>query len=124
MTLQEKLIRLSEIKETSMTLEKEVKKLSSEIKEEMIKNNLKSLSHNNFKAELQETQSVKFDQEAFIKYSKQKGYDKSFNLLKVVEVLNEEQLEMAVYNGYIPQVEVDQFKTVDVNYRFVAKELK
>jgi phage host-nuclease inhibitor protein Gam len=116
--------RLSEIKEKSVKLEKEVKELTAYIKSNMLENGDKSLTVDNFTVELREATSVKFDEEAFIAYSHKMGYDKQFGFIRVKEVLDMDKLEATLFNGLIVPSEVDQFKQSEISYRFYTKEGK
>lgn len=92
-------------------LKKDEDRLVASIKKYMTDNNLTNISSIGLEVSLNERKSVSFDQENLITWAKENGHS---DIVKVVEVIDEVELEKQVYNGFILPKDLEPYQLVKI----------
>lgn len=109
---------LSVLKPDFDALKKLVEEKTTQIKELMLRLNAEEVDLGNFEVKLIKAVSNSFNTEKLISWAKQKGYT---NMIKTIEVLDEEGLENYTYDGTIAPIELQPFQVEKVTYRLNAR---
>jgi hypothetical protein len=117
-SLEDLVAKLGQIKPSNDVITKEVKSLVDKIKEILIETNLTTYNSNGYRVTLQKKVQKGFNEPLLIEWAEQNNYD----VVRWVQVIDEEALESAIYNGLIKPEDVIPFQTEKVTYSLITNK--